>query len=77
MAYTIKIADCNNPGIDLALRKLFSMAYNGKLDLPEKFLATQLDSKASKQSFFLVAEENNEIIGFTVLHASSRVKKTA
>ena len=63
MSFTIKIADCNDPGVDLALRNLFAAAYHHELHLPEKFLAAQLDSKASMPGFFLVAEENNEIIG--------------
>lgn len=63
MSYTIKIADINSPGIDLALRNLIKAANNSPDLLPEKCLAANLDSNASKPGFFLVAEENNEIIG--------------
>lgn len=63
MSYTIKIADINNPDIDLALRNLIKVANNSTNLLPENFLSVNLDSRASKPGFFLVAEENNEMIG--------------
>lgn len=63
MNYTIKIADINDPEIDLALRNLIKRAYNADDLIPEKFLAANIESNASKPSFFLVAEEDNKIIG--------------
>ncbi len=63
MSYTIKIADINDPDIDLALRNLIRSAYNSNNLLEEKFLASNIQSNASRPSFFLVAEENNELIG--------------
>lgn len=63
MQYSIKIADINDPVIDLALRNLIKDA-NDSLDiLPEKFLTANLQSNASRQSFFLVAETDGKIIG--------------
>jgi predicted N-acetyltransferase YhbS len=63
MSYTIKIADINNPETDLAIRNLIRAAYNTAEIIPEKFLASNIQSNASKPSIFLVAEEDNEIIG--------------
>lgn len=63
MNYAIKIADINDPGIDLALRNLIKTAYNSNDLLPEKFLANNINSNASRPGFLLVAEENNKIIG--------------
>lgn len=63
MSYNIKIADINDPEIDLALRNLIKTAYNADDLIPEKFLAANIQSNASKPSFFLVAEEDNKIIG--------------
>ncbi len=63
MSYNIKIADVKDPGIDLALRNLIKSAYNSMGLIPEKFLAANISSNASKPSFFLVAEENGKIIG--------------
>ncbi|MBL0181925.1 MAG: GNAT family N-acetyltransferase [Chitinophagaceae bacterium] len=63
MHYQIKIVDINHPGIDLALRELIKAANNSSDLLPEKFLAKNLSSNASRPSFFLVAEENDEMIG--------------
>ncbi|MBK8610333.1 MAG: GNAT family N-acetyltransferase [Chitinophagaceae bacterium] len=63
MNYSIKIADINDPEIDFAIRKLIRLAYDAVELLPEKFLASNIQSHASKPSIFLVAEENNEIIG--------------
>ena len=63
MSYSIKIADINNPGIDIALRNLIKAANNSAELLPEKYLAANLNSNASRPGFFLVAEENNVIIG--------------
>jgi len=63
MNYKIEIADITDPGIDLAIRKLVMEAYYTTVDLPEKFLAANIISKASKESFILVAKENNEITG--------------
>ncbi len=57
------MADCNDPATDLALRKLIAAAYHTEVLIPEKHLAAQVDSHASMQSFFLVAEENGEVIG--------------
>lgn len=63
MSYSIKIADFNNPDVDLALRNLIKVANNAVERLPENYLHANLQSNASKPSFFLVAEENNKIIG--------------
>lgn len=63
MSYNIKIADINDPEIDLALRNLIKRAYNADDLIPEKFLAANIESNASKPSFFLVAEEDKKIIG--------------
>lgn len=63
MNYTIKIADINDPVIDLALRNLVKTAYKADDLIPEKFLAANIQSNASKSSFFLVAEADNKIIG--------------
>ena len=63
MSYIIKIADVKDQGIDLALRNLIKTAYNSGDLIPEKFLAANTNSNASKPSFFLVAEENGKIIG--------------
>lgn len=63
MSFTIKIADINDPATELALRKLIKSANNSSQLLPEKFLVNNLASKASKNSFFLVAEEDEKIIG--------------
>lgn len=59
----VKIADINDPAVDLALRELIKAANNSPQLLPEKFLAKNLASNASAESFFLIAEEDNEIIG--------------
>lgn len=63
MNYEVKIADINDPVTDLALRELIKAANNSPELLPEKFLAKNLASNASAASFFLIAEEDNEIIG--------------
>ncbi len=63
MNYRVKIADINDPETDLALRELIKAANNSPELLPEKFLAKNLASNASAASFFLIAEEDNEIIG--------------
>ena len=65
MSYTIKIVDINDPVIDLAIRKLIRDTYHSPDLLPEKYLAANLNSKASTPGFFLVAEEDNAIIGCT------------
>ncbi len=63
MNYTIEIADINDSGIDLAMRNLVMAAYYTTIDLPEKFLAANILSKASKESFVLVAKVDGQIIG--------------
>ena len=70
MSYTIKMADINNPETDFAMRNLIKAAYN-TIDLfPEKFLASNIQSNASKPSIFLVAKKNNEIIGCNAFMAN-------
>lgn len=63
MPFTIKIADINDPEIDLSLRQLIKEANNARDLLPEKFLFTNLNSGASRKSFFLTAVEDGQIIG--------------
>lgn len=63
MNYSIKIADLSQPGVNLALRNLVKSAYNNAALIPEKFLTANIESHASKKSFFLVAEESGNIIG--------------
>lgn len=63
MNYTIEIADIIDPVVDLALRNLIKTAYNSGDLIPEKFLAANTNSNASKPSFFLVAKADNKIIG--------------
>lgn len=63
MNYNIKIADINDTVVDLALRTLIKRAYNTKDLLPENFLAANIQSNASQPSFFLIAEQDNKIIG--------------
>jgi predicted N-acetyltransferase YhbS len=63
MNYTIKIADINDPLIDFSIRNLIKAANSSADLLPEKYLNVNLQSHASRPGFFLVAEENNEIIG--------------
>lgn len=70
MSYTIKIADINNPEIDFTIRNLIKSAYNSVELFPEKFLASNIQSNASKPGIFLVAEENNEIIGCNAFMAN-------
>lgn len=70
MSYTIKIADINNPETDFAIRNLIKAAYHAFDLFPEKFLASNIQSNASKQSIFLVAEENGEIIGCNAFMAN-------
>jgi len=63
MSYTITIVDPNEQAIDLELRKLLCAAnYDSEL-LPKNFLAKNICSKASASSFFLVAYDNDTIIG--------------
>lgn len=63
MSYTIKIADINDPETDLAIRNLIKAAYNDVDIFPEKFLASNIQSNASKPSIFLAAQTDNKIIG--------------
>lgn len=70
MSYTIKIADISNQETDFSIRNLIKAAYNAVELFPEKFLASNIQSNASKPSIFLVAEENNEIIGCNAFMAN-------
>ncbi len=63
MNYQVKIADVSDPATERALRELIQSANHSPALLPEKFLAKNLDSKATQKSFFLVAEEDGKIIG--------------
>jgi N-acetylglutamate synthase-like GNAT family acetyltransferase len=63
MSYTIKIADINDADVDFEVRNLIRLAYNTTDLLPEKYLAANIRSSSSKQSLFLVALEDNKIIG--------------
>lgn len=70
MSYTIKITDINDPVIDHAVRNLIKAAYKAVDLLPEKFLASNIQSKASKPCIFLVAEENGKIVGCNAFMAN-------
>ena len=70
MNYIIKIADINNPQTDFAVRNLIKSAYNAVDLFPEKFLASNINSGASRCSIFLVAEENEKIIGCNAFMAN-------
>lgn len=63
MSYTIKIVDINDLEVDLHLRRLLQVANESADILPEKFLSANLNSKASRASFFLAAVEHGKIIG--------------
>lgn len=63
MSFTIKIADINDPATELAIRELIKSVNTTSQLLPERFLVNNLTSNASKKSFFLVAEEDGQIIG--------------
>ena len=63
MSYTIKIVDINDSEVDLNLRRLLQVANKSTDILPEKFLSANLNSKASRASFFLAAVEHGKIIG--------------
>ena len=70
MNYTVKSADINDPKIDFTIRNLIKAAYNSVELFPEKLLASNIQSNASKSSIFLVAEENGEIIGCNAFMAN-------
>lgn len=70
MSYTIKIADINDSKTDFAVRNLIKAAYNSVDLFPEKFLASNINSGASRGSIFLVAEENDMIIGCNAFMAN-------
>ncbi len=70
MSYSIKIADISDAGVDLAIRNLIKAAYHSVDLIPEKFLASNIQSNASRPGIFLVAEENNEIIGCNAFMAN-------
>ena len=70
MNYTVKSADINDPEIDFTIRNLIKTAYNSVDLFPEKFLAFNIQSNASKSSIFLVAEENGKIIGCNAFMAN-------
>ncbi len=63
MSFTIEIVDIYEPTVDLCLRQLIRYANNAEFLLPAMFLAANLNSKASKPSFFLAAIAEGEIIG--------------
>lgn len=63
MSYTFKSADINDPQIDITIRNLIKATYNSIDLFPEKFLASNVQSNASKPSIFLVAEKNGEVVG--------------
>ena len=73
MNYTIKIADITDPETDFAVRNLVKSAYNAVDLFPEKFLASNISSGASRPGIFLVAEENNKIIGCNAFMANDFV----
>lgn len=70
MSYTIKTADINDPEIDFAIRNLIKAAYNSVDLFPEKFLASNIQSNASRSGIFLVAEENGKIMGCNAFMAN-------
>ncbi|HMJ48751.1 MAG TPA: GNAT family N-acetyltransferase [Ferruginibacter sp.] len=63
MNYTIESVDIHDPAIELELRKLIRLAFKSEDLLPPGHLIKNTDSNASKPGFFLVAKENNMIIG--------------
>ena len=63
MSYVITIGEITDPDVDLQVRALIRDAYDSPAMLPAMFLAANLDSKATRPSFFLVATEDGEIIG--------------
>jgi len=70
MSYTIKITDITDPEIDFAIRNLIKAAYNSVELFPEKFLASNIQSNASRPSIFLVAEENGKVVGCNAFMAN-------
>ena len=63
MNLTIKIVNIDDEQVDTELRHLIKAAFNEPSLLPVGRLAANIKSNASKQSFFLVAKENNTIVG--------------
>lgn len=73
MSYTIKSGDINDPETDYVIRNLIKAAYHAVNILPEKFMASNIQSNASKPSILLVAEENGEIVGCNAFMANDFV----
>jgi len=63
MSHSITIADINDPSTDLAIRELIRAAYDAPDLIPEKMLAGSIQNNASKPGFFLIAMEENKIVG--------------
>lgn len=74
MSYELKIVDCKNPETDYKLRNLIQAAFGGEELIPEGHLyKNTVTKKSSKESFFLVAEEDNTFIGVTGFMATDFV----
>lgn len=63
MALKIEIANIYEEKTDLELRNLIKAAFQSNKLLSPGYLAANIQSNASKASFFLVAKENEKIIG--------------
>lgn len=70
MSYTIKIADIHDPRTDLALRTLIKETYNTPSLIPERFLASNIESHASQPGFFLIAQSGDEVVGCNAFMAN-------
>ena len=63
MNYTIEAINLHGPGIEFELRVLIKEAFKSADLVPEGYLIKNISSNASRPSFFLVAKENDKIMG--------------